>query len=132
MRRSVRTEFPSHLKARALLSSIREGGYAMKHLRMAAMWASLLLLVACSKSAVNSTMDTANAVGAKVMAPLEQRDASQQAESLIRLLYDRPECQAFKDQLMAAGKGSPAAGSTQTAILKAYEAAKQAGCRKSD
>lgn len=87
-------------------------------------------LGACSKPAVESTMDSANAIGAKLLAPLEQKDASHQAEGLIKMLEDRPECQAFKDQLREAGKGPPAAGATQNAILKAYEAAKQAGCRK--
>ncbi|HUX74148.1 MAG TPA: hypothetical protein VMV25_09695 [Steroidobacteraceae bacterium] len=71
-----------------------------------------------------------NAVGRHIMAPLVVEDASQQAHGLIALIDNRPECAIYKMRLREAGRGAPAAGSTQWAIGHAYSDARQAGCVK--
>ncbi len=89
-----------------------------------------LSMIGCSKSPVQSASDTVQSAAGSVLAPLNPNDASKQAENMIRLIEDRPECDMFKQRLREAGKGPPAAGTTQVAILDAYNAAKAAGCRK--
>ena len=83
---------------------------------------------ACSKSVTESAVDSASAVGTKLMAPLVQKDASRQAEALAQRLADRPECEVYRNRLREAGKGPPAAGATQLAIVEAYQDAGKAGC----
>jgi len=77
-------------------------------------------------------MDAGQAVGRKVMDPLVPKDASRQAEGLIRTLEPRPECDVYKDRLREAGRGPPAAGTTQWMIGQTYSAAGKAGCVKAD
>jgi hypothetical protein len=93
---------------------------------------TVCVLAGCSKSPVESTVDAANAVGAKLLAPLAQKDASRQAEALIRKLADRPDCEVYKDRLREGGHGSPYAGVTQLALIEAYQDATKAGCGKAN
>lgn len=65
------------------------------------------MLAACSKSPIDSATSAANAVGMKLMAPAMQKDASHQAEGLIRALASRPECQEFINRLREAGHAHP-------------------------
>ena len=93
---------------------------------------ALCLFSGCSKSPIETGVNAANAYSAKLMAPLAPKDASHQAEGLIRTLDDRPECQLYIDRLREAGHGPPAAGATQYAMVHADDAAGKAGCVKSD
>jgi hypothetical protein len=90
------------------------------------------MLAACSKVPVDATVDAANSVGQKIMQPLCQKNASAQAERMIKLtLLDKPECQPFKDQMREAGKGSPYEATTQKLFIMAQQGASKAGCCKS-
>jgi hypothetical protein len=91
---------------------------------------SATLLVACSRSSVDATLDTANAAATKLMAPLVQKDASRQVEGLIRNIDDRPDCQAYIQRLRDAGHGPPYEGATEMIIAHTYDAAGKAGCVK--
>jgi hypothetical protein len=88
------------------------------------------LLASCSKSPIDTTVNAANAVAAKLMAPLVQKDASHQVEGLIRTLDNRPECQLYIDRLREAGRGSPYEGGTELVVVHTYDAAGKAGCVK--
>lgn len=88
-------------------------------------------LLACSKSPVESAVDAANAVGTKIVQPLVQKDASAQAERMIRLVVaDKPECHIFKDQMREAGKGSPYEAATQRGFVQVQQDACKANCCK--
>jgi hypothetical protein len=63
------------------------------------------MLMSCSKSPIDSTVSTANALAAQWLAPLVQKDASHQVEGLIRTLDDRPDCQIYIERLREAGHG---------------------------
>lgn len=88
------------------------------------------LLVACSKSPVDATVDVVNATTKKLMAPLVEKDASRQVEGLVRTIDDRPDCQDYVQRLRNAGHGSPYEGATELAIAHTYDAAGRAGCVK--
>jgi hypothetical protein len=88
------------------------------------------VLAGCSKSAVEGTVDTANAVGTKLMAGVVQKDASTQVEGLIRNLDNRPECDAYRKRLREVEPESPYEGATQSVIVRTYDAAGKAGCVK--
>ena len=90
------------------------------------------MLAACSKSPIDSATSAANAVGMKLMAPAMRKDASHQAEGLIRALASRPECQEFINRLREAGHGSPYEGATQLVLVHTYDAAGKAGCVRQD
>jgi hypothetical protein len=91
---------------------------------------SASVLAACSKSPVDSTVETANTAAQKLMAPLVEKDASRQVEGLIRTIDQRPECARYIQSLREAGHGAPAEGATQWAIVHTYDAAGKAGCVK--
>jgi hypothetical protein len=93
---------------------------------------SASVLVACSKSPIDSTVEAANAAAKKFMAPLVQKDASKQVEGLIRTIDDRPSCEGYIQRLRDAGRGSPYEGATQMVIAHTYEAAGKAGCVKNN
>ena len=84
----------------------------------------------CSKSAVNTTVDTANTLGKKLMSGVAQKDASAEVEGLIRNLEDRPECDTYKKRLREIEPESPYEGATQSVIVRTYDAAGKAGCVK--
>jgi hypothetical protein len=90
------------------------------------------LLVACSKSPVDATLDVINATTKKLMAPLVEKDASKQVDGLIRTIDDRPDCQPYIQRLRSAGHGSPYEGATEMVITHAYDAAGKAGCVKAN
>jgi hypothetical protein len=94
--------------------------------------ATVCMLVGCSKSPVEATVDAANAVATKLVMPLAQKDASKEVEGLIRNLQDRSDCDAYKARLREAGRGPPAAGGTQMVIVHTYDDAMKAGCGKTN
>ena len=106
----------------------------MKHHRvsryLAVTMAAAQGLAACSQSSINSAVDTAGATTQHIMAPLVQKDASRQAQKLIDMLADRPECELFKLRLREAGEGSPTSGATEYAMTHAFDDAGKAGCGK--
>lgn len=59
---------------------------------------------------------------------LVDKDASRQAQGLVAMLADRPECEVFKTRLLDAGKGPPADGATQWQLAHARQDACTAGC----
>jgi hypothetical protein len=79
---------------------------------------------------MDATLDGANAAATKLVAPLVQKDASRQAEGLIRTTDDRPACRSYIERLRDAGRGSPYEGATEMTIAHTYEAAGKAGCVK--
>jgi len=85
---------------------------------------------ACSKSAVEATVDTTNKVGTKLMSGVVQKDASIQVEGLIRNLEDRPECDVYRTRLREIERSSPYEGATQSVIVRTYGAAGKADCVK--
>jgi hypothetical protein len=89
-----------------------------------------LVLAACSKSPVDSTIEAANRLATRLLAPLVQKDASMQARKLIDRIEDRPECEVYKQRLREAGKASPYAATTQRELVTAYQDAGKAGCGK--
>jgi len=48
----------------------------------------------------------------------------------VSLLADRPECDMSRELLREAGRGPPAAGTTQRNFVVAYDAAGKVGCVK--
>lgn len=87
-------------------------------------------LASCSKSPVDSAIETANAVSLHVVSNLVEKDASQQTAGLIRHLQRRPDCQQYIEALREAGRGSPYQGTTEYRIAHVYQDAQQAGCEK--
>jgi hypothetical protein len=90
------------------------------------------LLVGCTKSPVDTTVEVLNAASAKFMRNIVEKNASKQAEALARNIYDRVDCKAYVDRLREAGRGPPAAGATQWAIAHTYADAGRAGCVRPD
>ena len=74
---------------------------------------------------------TAQHVLAPLPLPVVQKDASRQAQKLIDMLADRPECELFKLRGREAGKGSPTSGATEYAMTHAFDDAGKAACGKS-
>jgi hypothetical protein len=93
---------------------------------------SVGLLVACSKSPTDASLDAMNATTKKLMAPLVEKDASKQVEGLIRTIDDRPDCQGYIQRLREAGHGSPYEGATELAITHTYDVAGKVGCVKAN
>jgi hypothetical protein len=91
---------------------------------------SAVVLAGCSKSPVDAGIDALNSLGKIFMSGIMQKDASKQANGLILLLADRPECEIYKSRLREAGLGSPYEGATQWKLEHAYEDAGKAGCGK--
>jgi hypothetical protein len=94
--------------------------------------ASAALVAGCSKSPVETGVDAAQSAIKQAMAPLNPKDASAQAERMVLLIQDRPECDLYKGLLRDAGRGPPAAGTTQLNLVGAYDAASKAGCVKGE
>jgi hypothetical protein len=92
--------------------------------------ASIALLAGCSKSPVEAGVQKAQTTAKQLLAPLNPKDASAQAERMVALIADRPECDLYRDLLRQAGRGPPAAGTTQLDLVGAYDAASKAGCVK--
>lgn len=61
---------------------------------------------------------------------LAPKDASNYASKMAATIQDRPECQKFKDAIMAHAKGSPTDGKTVGPIVEAKRKATEAGCAK--
>jgi hypothetical protein len=90
-----------------------------------------LVLSACSKSPSDSVVTAANAVGARLMQPLVQEDASVQAKRMTEMvLSDKPECAVFRERMKEAGQGSPYEGATQWKLVHTQQDACAAGCCK--
>lgn len=98
---------------------------AMKHL---AMLLSMLPLVGCSQSPGEAFNSTVTAAVRPLMQNLVEKDASRQANALISLIANKPECEVYKQALREAGKGAPADGSTQWKMAHARQDACNAGC----
>ena len=62
---------------------------------------------------------------------LVPKDASHYATKMAATIQDRPECQQYKNQIMAHASGNPADGKTVAPIITAKQKATQAGCAKS-
>jgi hypothetical protein len=92
--------------------------------------ASVVLIAGCSKSPVDAGVKAGQSGAKQLLAPLNPKDASAQAERMVSLLADRPECDLYRDLLHQAGRGSPTAGTTQLDLVGAYDAASKAGCVK--
>jgi hypothetical protein len=90
--------------------------------------AFLLVAAGCSKSAGERVYDTATGATSKLLANLAEKDASRETGSLIAKLKSGPECDEYRRRLIEAGKGSPADGGTQHAIVWTYKEAGEAGC----
>jgi hypothetical protein len=86
-----------------------------------------LLIAACSKSPVERGVEATTGLIKQAMAPIYPKDASAQAERMVLLLADRPECDVYKAQLRDAGRGPPTEGTTQRNLVVAYDAAGKAG-----
>lgn len=91
---------------------------------------SILALDACGKSPSAVVADTANHVAQRLMQPLVQKNASNQAEQMVELLSDKPACDIFKQRLLEAGKGSPYEGATESKLAHTQQDACAAGCCK--
>jgi hypothetical protein len=87
-------------------------------------------LLSCSKSPTDVAVDTANAVGHKLLDPLVLKDASAQAERMVAYLSDKPECEIYKARMREAGKGSPYEATTQRGFVQTQQDACKAGCCK--
>lgn len=61
---------------------------------------------------------------------LAPKDASKYASKLAAGIADRPECQSFKDQIMAHSSGKMTEGKTVGPIVQAHQDAIKAGCGK--
>lgn len=91
--------------------------------------AALLLAVGgCSKPPGEHVYDAANAVTTKLFSNLAPKDATRETAGLIAKLKAGPECEQYRRRLTEAGKGPPADGATQHAIVWTYKEAGDAGC----
>ncbi len=91
---------------------------------------STVALTACSKAPSSVVAHAANAIGQRLMQPLVQKTASNQAKQMAALLSDKPACAVFKKRLLAAGIGSPYEGATQWKLVHTQKDACAAGCCK--
>lgn len=87
-----------------------------------------LVLAACSRSPSETVAAAADAAGRRLMQPLVQKDASNQAKRMTELLSDKVECEVFKQRMLEAGKHSPYDGTTQWELVHAQKDACAAGC----
>jgi hypothetical protein len=97
-----------------------------------ALAAWILLPVGCSKSPADAGVQKAQSAAKQALAPRNPNDASAQAERMVLLIQDRPECYFYVEQLREAGRGPPNAGTTQLDLVGAYDAATKAGCVKGE
>lgn len=58
------------------------------------------------------------------------KDASNYATKMAATIQDRPECQRFKDAILAQAKGQLTDGKTVAPIVQAKQQATAAGCAK--
>jgi hypothetical protein len=91
---------------------------------------SLLALASWSRSPPETVGAATETVGQHLMQPLVQEDASIQARRMTELLSDKPACEAFKERIREAGKGSSYEGATQWKLVHAQQDACAAGCCK--
>jgi hypothetical protein len=91
---------------------------------------AIVLIAGCSKSPVDAGVQKAQSAVKQDLAPLNPKDASAQAERMVALIANRPECDLYRDLLHQAGRGPPTAGTTQLDFVGAYDAASKAGCVK--
>jgi len=61
---------------------------------------------------------------------LVPKDAASYTERMASRIKDTPECQKYKDAILAHAKGNPADGKTVTPIVAAHSKAREAGCTK--
>jgi hypothetical protein len=92
--------------------------------------ASAVVLAACTKSPGDAGVEAAQSAAKQAMAPHYPKDASAQAERMVALIQDRPECDLYKGLLRDAGRGPPAVATTRLNFIGAYDAASKAGCVK--
>lgn len=97
---------------------------------IALVFLSTLALTACSKAPSSVVAHAANAIGQRLMQPLVQKTASNQAKQMAALLSDKPACEVFKKRLLAAGEGSPYEGATQWKLAHTQKDACAIGCCK--
>ena len=88
------------------------------------------VVVSCSKSSVDSAVNSVTAGAKKMSAPLASSDASLQADGLIRKLESSSDCDVYKARLRVAGRGSPYDPGTQLEIRRTYDEAIRSGCGK--
>ena len=87
-------------------------------------------LAACTKSPATVFTHTTNALAQKLVQPIDQKNAMNQAKQMAGMLSDAPACRAYKNRLLEAGKGSPYEGATQWKLVHTQRAACAAGCCK--
>jgi hypothetical protein len=90
--------------------------------------ASLSAAAGCSKSPGERVYEKATAATSKLFGNLVEKDASRETDGLIAKLKTGPECDVYRRRLAEAGKGPPADGATQHAIVWTYKEAGEAGC----
>jgi hypothetical protein len=100
----------------------------MQIVRVAALAASLVAAVGCSKSPAERVYDTVTGLTSRLLANISEKDASREVGALIAKLKIGPECDVYRRRLAEAGKGSPYEGATQHAITWTYKDAGEAGC----
>ena len=91
-----------------------------------------VLIAGCSKSPADVGVEAAQKTAKQLLATINPKDASSQAERMVSLLANRPECDVYKAQLREADGGAPAEGATQRNLVVAYDAAGKAGCVKAE
>ena len=87
-----------------------------------------LTLAACSKSPGEALYAATTAATRPLMQNLVEKDASHEVDGLIALIANKPQCEAYKQALREAGKGSPYEGSTQLKISHARQDACKSDC----
>jgi hypothetical protein len=81
--------------------------------------------------AVLSNTGTISWATNQLLAPLAPgNDDMPYARRMADTIQDTPACARFRQAILEAGKGPPAAASTKVTIINAYEEAKKYGCRK--
>jgi hypothetical protein len=96
----------------------------------ALLFGAALMLSSCSKSPADAAIDADTAVGHKLLDPLVLKDASAQAERMVAMLADKPECETYKARMREAGQGSPYEATTQRGFVQTQQDACKAGCCK--
>jgi hypothetical protein len=89
---------------------------------------SIPAFASCSKSAGEHIYEATTAVSSKVLSNLVEKDASHQVAGLIAQLKSGPGCDVYRRRLAEAGKGPPADGATQHAIVWTFKQAGEADC----
>jgi hypothetical protein len=89
---------------------------------------SLSAVEGCSKSPGEHIYEATTTVSSKLLSNLTEKDASHQVTGLIAKLKTGPECGVYRRRLAEAGRGPPADGATQHAIVWTFKEAGEAGC----